>query len=143
MSRSIVSGLTLGILLACPFICSPGRAQQTTASVTGSVVDGSGAAINRAKVTVADKERGTLYTATTADSGVFTFARIPIGTYDVKVEAPGFATAVQSGLTLVLNQTARLDFKMTVGAVSNSVEVTSEAPALQSETTQVSTLIDA
>jgi len=87
-------------------------------------------------------DRGTIFTTKSADGGLFTFARVPIGTYDVKVEAQGFATAVQSHLTLVLNQTARLDFKMKVGAVNNTVEVTSETPALQSETTQVSTLID-
>jgi hypothetical protein len=118
-------------------------AQQTTASITGTVVDAAGAAINNATVAVTDNERGTVYSTKTADGGLFTFARIPIGTYDVKVEASGFATAMQSHLTLVLNQTARLDFKMTVGAVNNTLEVTSEAPALQSETTQVSTLIDA
>ena len=50
---------------------------------------------------------------------------------------------MQSGLTLVLNQTARLDFKMHVGAVTTTAQVTSEAPQLQSETTQVSTLINA
>ncbi len=61
----------------------------------------------------------------------------------MKAEATGFDTAVQPPITLVLNQRARLDFKMKVGAVTNTVQVTSEAPQLQSDTTQVSTLIDA
>jgi hypothetical protein len=60
----------------------------------------------------------------------------------VKVESPGFETAVQSNVTLVLNQTARLAFKMKVGAVTNTVQVTGEAAQLQSDTTQVSTLVD-
>jgi hypothetical protein len=105
-------------------------------------VDTGGAVINDAVVTVTDTERGTIYTARTANDGLFTLARVPIGTYDVRVEAKGFQTAVQSHVTLVLNQTARLDFKMNVGAVTNTVHVTAEAPALQSETTQVSTLLD-
>src|SRR5581483_8354800 len=123
--------------IACPL-----QAQQITASITGTVVDAGGAVINSATVTATDIERGTAYTTKSADGGIFTFARLPIGTYDVKVEAPGFETAVQSHLTLVLNQTARLEFKMSVGAVTNTVQVTSEAPELQSETTEVSTLVD-
>src|SRR5215469_6290427 len=142
MKQAILRGITLVILPACLFVCSPARAQQTTASITGTVTDTAGLVVNNATVTVTDVDRGTTYTTKTADGGLFTFARVPIGTYDVKVEAQGFATAVQSHLTLVLNQTARLDFKMRVGTVSNTVEVTSESPALQSETTQVSTLID-
>jgi Carboxypeptidase regulatory-like domain len=142
MRRTIPWGLTLGTLSACLFFCSPARTQQITASITGTVADTAGAVINDASVTVTDIERGTVYTTKTGDGGLFTFARVPIGTYDVKVEAPGFQTAVQSHVTLVLNQTARLDFKMRVGAVTNTVEVTAEAAALQSETTQVSTLID-
>ena len=129
-------------LAAGQLLCSPSWAQQITASITGTVVDTGGAVINGAAVTVTDVERGTTTTTKTTDGGIFTFARLPIGTYDVKVEAPGFETAIQSHVTLVLNQTARLDFKMRVGAVTNTVQVTSEAPALQTETTQVSTLVD-
>ncbi len=74
--------------------------------------------------------------------GIFNLARVPIGNYQVKAEAAGFQSSIQNGLTLVLNQTARLDFKLTVGAVTTTTQVTAEAPVLQSETTQVSTLID-
>ena len=142
MKRGILLGVTLALAAACLFPCHSLWSQQTTASITGTVVDPGGAFINDATVTVTDVERGTIYTTKTADGGLFTFARLPIGTYNVKVEAAGFQSAMQSHLTLVLNQTARLDFKMEVGAVTNTVQVTSEAPALQSETTQVSTLVD-
>ena len=136
-------GYTLMALIVSLGVCSPLWSQQTTASITGTVEDAGGAVINGATITVIDTERGTNYAAKTNDGGIFTFARLPIGTYDVKVEAQGFETAIQSHLTLVLNQTARLDFKMKVGAVTNTVHVTSEAPALQTQTTQVSTLVDA
>ncbi|HET7347794.1 MAG TPA: carboxypeptidase regulatory-like domain-containing protein, partial [Acidobacteriaceae bacterium] len=136
-------GYTLMALIVSLGVCSPLWSQQTTASITGTVEDAGGAVINGATITVTDTERGTTYAAKTNDGGIFTFARLPIGTYDVKVEAQGFETAIQSHMTLVLNQTARLDFKMKVGAVTNTVRVTSEAPALQTQTTQVSTLVDA
>jgi hypothetical protein len=142
MKRIILLGISLGMFLGCLCICHPAWGQQTTAAITGTVVDEGGAAINGAAITATDTERGTTYTATTNDSGIFNLSRVPIGNYQVKAEAPGFQSAVQTGLTLVLNQTARLDFKMHVGTVTTTAQVTSEAPQLQSETTQVSTLID-
>lgn len=143
MWRAILRRCVPGILSGCWLLCcSPAWTQQITASITGTVVDAGGAVINGAMVTVTDVDRGTIYSARTNDGGLFTFARVPIGTYNVKVEAAGFETAVQSNITLVLNQTARLDFRMNVGAVTNTVQVTSEAPVIQSETTQVSTLVD-
>src|SRR5262249_45131928 len=75
--------------------------------------------------------------------GSFTLSRVPIGNYEVKVEATGFQTAVQSPVTLDLNQVARLDFHMKIGNASERVEVTAAAPVLKTETTDVSTIIDA
>jgi hypothetical protein len=142
MKRVVVWGFTLGTLLVSLAIHQPAWCQQITAAITGEVVDAGGAALNGATVTVTDTDRGTVYVAKTHDNGLYNFAQIPIGNYSVRVEATGFQTAVQSHVTLVLNQTARLDFKMGVGAVTNTVEVTSESQQLQSETTQVSTLIN-
>ncbi len=144
MKRIILLGVTLGMFLVCLCVGKPSWGQQTTAAITGTVVDEGGAAINGATITVTDTDRGTIYTAKIKrERHLSIFVRVPIGNYQVKTEAPGFQSAVQSGLTLVLNQTARIDFKMHVGAVTTTAQVTSEAPQLQSETTQVSTLIDA
>jgi hypothetical protein len=142
MKRIIFWGITVGMFLGCLCISRPAWSQQTTAAITGTVVDEGGAAISGATVTVTDIDRGTTFTAKTNDSGLFNLARVPIGNYQVKAEAAGFQSAVQTGVTLVLNQTARLDFKMHVGQVTTTAQVTAEAPQLQSETTQVSTLID-
>ena len=60
----------------------------------------------------------------------------------MKVSAPGFQTSLHQAFTLVLNQTARVDVQMSVGAVSETVEVSGEAPVLQTERTEVSTIID-
>ena len=142
MRRIIFWGVSLGMFLVCLCVSRPAWSQQTTAAITGSVVDEGGATITNATVTVTDTDRGTLYTAKTNDGGLFNLARVPIGNYQIKVEAPGFQSAEQTGITLVLNQIARLDFKLHVGQVTTTAQVTAEAPQLQSETTQVSTLID-
>jgi hypothetical protein len=96
-----------------------------------------------ATVTATDTDRGTVWTAQTNETGAYNLLRLPIGSYTVKVSAPGFQTAVQPAFTVVLNQTARVDVQMKVGKVSETVEVTSAAPILQTESTEVSTLIDA
>src|SRR5581483_11673617 len=75
--------------------------------------------------------------------GVYNFPQLPIGTYEVRVEANGFQTAVRAGVMLQINQTASIDFSMVIGQVSQTLQVTEEAPALQTQTTEVSTVMDA
>ena len=141
MKRISLWGLALVIVVGIFAGRQPAWGQQITAAITGTVEDASGAALNDATVTAKDTERGTTYTAKTS-AGVFNFTNLPIGTYQVTAEAAGFDSVAQPPITLVLNQTARLAFKMKVGAISNTVQVSSEAPQLQADTTQVSTLID-
>jgi hypothetical protein len=143
MNRFILWGLALVTVLGLCCASQPLLSQQITASITGTVEDSSGAALPGATVTARDVERGTSATAKTGQGGEYNFNDIPIGNYEVKAEAAGFDTAIQPPITLVLNQRARVDFKMKVGAVTNTVQVSSEAAQLQAETTQVSTLINA
>src|ERR1700722_3249152 len=143
MNRITLWGVALVMALASVCVCQPSWGQQITASITGAVEDSSGAALPGATVTARDIQRGTSSSTKTGEGGVYNFNDIPIGNYEVKAEAAGFDTAVQPPITLVLNQRARIDFKMKIGAVTNTVQVSSEAPQLQADTTQVSTLINA
>ncbi len=119
------------------------RAQQATGSITGVVTDPSGAAIAGAAVTVTDTQRGTSLRTQTNPDGVYNFPQLPIGIYQLRVEANGFQTALRAGVGLELNQTARIDFSMTLGAVSQTVEVTEAPPPLQTQTTEVGSVMDA
>src|ERR1700757_3861800 len=105
--------------------------QEVTAAIVGTVADPSGAPIKGAKVTATDTARGTPYVSETNDSGAYNINRIPVGTYELKVSAAGFQTAVHAAFTLVLNQTARVDVQMKVGQVSETVEGPRPAPVLQ------------
>jgi hypothetical protein len=143
MKRISLWGVALVMVLG---LCSSSQltfAQGITASITGTVQDSAGAVLDGATITARDTERGTSSSTKSSNGGVFNFNNLPIGTYEVKAESAGFNTQVLPPITLVLNQRARLEFKMNVGAVTNTVQVTSEAPQLQADTTQVSTLIDA
>lgn len=120
----------------------PAWSQEVTASLTGSVVDPTGASIVSANLIARDIERGTVYTARTNTVGIFNLARLPVGTYDLEVGAPGFQTAVHRSITLLLNQTARVDFQLKVGEALESVDVTSAALLLHTDSTQLNTVVD-
>src|SRR4051812_12943230 len=139
LSLAVLSSLSIALLVATQVA----QAQEVTASIVGTITDQSGAPIKGAIVLATDTERGTTYNATTNDSGSYNLTRLPVGSYSVKVSASGFQTAIHPAFTLVLNQTARVDVGMKVGQVTETVEVSGAAPVLQTETTQVSTVIDA
>jgi hypothetical protein len=140
--QSLGLGLVFMALAALLFSANPAWGQDVTATITGTVSDPSGAPIVGATVTAKDTDRGTLYTAHTNEAGVYNIVRIPVGAYELKVETKGFQTSLVPSVTLALNQTARIDVQMKVGQVTQTVEVTSEAPILKTDTTEVSTIID-
>lgn len=135
--------ILLGICLCLASFTGVGWSQGSTAAINGQVTDSSGAAVPNASVTARDLDRGTRWPATSNDAGYYNLPRLPIGKYEVRVEASGFQSAVKSSLELVLDQVAKLDFQLQVGQVSQSMEVTSATPLLQTETTQVSTIMEA
>src|SRR5437870_8728798 len=140
--RSIAFCCVLFVLMALMGAVQSAWSQEVTAAIVGTVTDSSGAPMKDANVTVTDTERGTEWTTKTNDSGSYSLPRLPVGSYSVKVSAAGFDTAVYPTFTLVLNQTARVDVQMKVGTVTQTVEVSGAAPVLQTETTQVNTVID-
>ncbi|HXY09688.1 MAG TPA: TonB-dependent receptor [Terriglobales bacterium] len=137
--------MPLAFLLLATIIVAyaPAWGQEVTAGITGTVVDPSGAVVVGADIIATDTERGTVYAAKTNSDGVFLITRVPVGTYSVKASAPGFETVVYPSFTLVLNQTANIKFEMKVGQVSQTVEAVAAAPVLQTQSTDVSTVIDA
>jgi hypothetical protein len=138
-ARGVVVVLTLVAIVGT--ISAMG--QEVTAAIVGTVTDPSGAPVKGATVTATDTERGTAWTAQSNDTGAYNLLRLPIGHYSLKVTATGFDTALQPPFTLVLNQTARVDIQLKVGKISETVEVSGETPILQTQSTEVSTLIDA
>src|SRR5579884_2710271 len=120
----------------------PIAAQEVSAGITGRVTDPSGGAIVNASVIAKDLDRGTEWPTKTNEDGIYAFPRIPLGRYELRVESPGFKTYVNPGFTLEVNQRARIDVTMEVGQVSENVSVTAEAPLLQTDTTQVGSVIN-
>src|SRR3954463_12239347 len=104
--------LTRLFALSVILFSSFGRAQEVTATITGTITDPSGASVAGAKVTAKDLDRGTDWPTTTNGDGFYKLPRLPIGRYEVRVEQQGFQKSVQSPVELQLNQAARLDFEL-------------------------------
>ncbi len=127
----------LGAALLTVALPAFAHAQTGAASFTGLVTDETGGAIPGATVTATNQATGVAYEAVSNEAGNYTIGAVLVGTYVVKAELAGFRTSATTPITVEARQVARLDFKMLVGAVTETVEVSGAAPILQSETTTV------
>lgn len=117
-------------LLAVAFLLAVCLAfgQQNTGTITGTVSDQQGAVIPGASVEVRNVSTNALFTAATNEGGLYTAPGLAVGEYEVSAESAGFKRAVRSGLTLQVNQIARVDLQLEIGQVTEIIEVTGEAP---------------
>jgi len=115
---------------------------QTFGEITGQVTDPTGAAIGGATITVTNVNTNASRSAVSTDAGVYSFPSLPPGTYNVRVERPGFKTSTSTGVEVQVQQTVRLDFTLAVGQVMESIEVSSTASQLQAENSTVGTVIE-
>src|SRR3954452_16805557 len=122
-------------------VCAMGQAART-ATLVGTVTDPGGAVIVAAKVTVANTETAIVSAGLTNSEGSYYVPFLAVGKYTLMVEAPGFKKFVQKGLELQAAEVPRIDVKLEVGSVSESVEVTAAAPMLETETALVSQTFD-
>ncbi|HEV8426754.1 MAG TPA: TonB-dependent receptor [Pyrinomonadaceae bacterium] len=115
---------------------------QTTGTISGTVTDEKGAVIHNASVTARNTERSISRTLQTGSDGNYRFENLPVGPYEITVEATGFAKYVQSGITLILNQNAVVDVSMKTGGVTEVVNVTENAAIINTSNAEVSTQFD-
>ncbi|MGC2183421.1 MAG: carboxypeptidase regulatory-like domain-containing protein, partial [Terriglobales bacterium] len=106
-------------------------AQQITGSIHGSVVDPSGAVMQGASVSAKQAETGFIRSATSDRAGTYILLELPVGHYQLKVEAKGFQKYVQEGITLNVNENATIPIHLVVGSESQLIEVTSDANLIQ------------
>ncbi|MBI4905640.1 MAG: TonB-dependent receptor [Acidobacteria bacterium] len=137
MKTGLLLLLQLGIFTASGF------AQTITASITGTVTDSTGAAIANAKVIASNNATALTYSAQTNGAGVYNLPFLPVGSYNVVAENPGFKKSSLGPFPLEVNQIARIDFKMEIGELTQTVEVNTTAPILQTESTATGDSINA
>ena len=118
------------------------QAQVVGGTITGTVQDGSGAAVADATVTVRQLETGFTRTLTTDAQGRYFAPSVPVGPYTVKATHDGFAAQEQSGIALTVAQSLQVNFTLGVASVQQQVEVDASDPGVNVSTQQVAGLID-
>ena len=123
------------------FASPPVFAQAVSGTILGTVTDSSGAVMSNAKVTVVNEGTGLTRTVIADASGEFTAPSLPTGRYTVIAEASGFKTLSLSNIQLGVDQRARIDLKLDVGSVSESVTIEARAPLLQTSSSELGTTV--
>src|SRR5262245_11499716 len=113
-------------------------AQSDRGTVTGSISDQSGAVIPGANVTATNTSTSTTYETVSTETGNYTLAQLPAGVYQLSVELPGFKKYVRQGITVLVATTLRIDVALEVGAATDEVTITADAPLLRTESSDVS-----
>ncbi|MEO6924472.1 MAG: carboxypeptidase-like regulatory domain-containing protein, partial [Bryocella sp.] len=132
-----ITFLLIGMLFAMPAI-----GQQQAASLTGRIIDSTGAAIPGAQVTVTDPLRGTKVTVVSDSRGDYVIQQLsPSSGYQISVSKAGFKSTVRRDVTLEIAQSAKIDLELSIGDVNESVTVTGAPPQLDTQTSSLGQVI--
>ena len=126
----------LPLMLLC---AAAAFAQLNTGTITGTITDSSGALVPDVKVTVRNTATNVARGSSTSSAGVYTVSDLIVGPYEVTFESPAFKKLVRTGITLDVTQVVRVDGKLEVGAVTESVEVTGQLPYINTDNPEVGT----
>src|SRR5262249_5999205 len=141
MKRQTRLFLLLSMLAAVSALSVDTFAQGIRATVTGRVIDSSGAVMPKAKVTITNAGTNETRVVETGDEGDYTIPQLPPGDYSLTVEQAGVKKAVQR-LTLETGQSARVDITLVAGAVTEQVEITAVTPVVSAEDAALGAVVD-
>ena len=137
-ARCSVVCFLLVLSLSIPSFLS---AQGTTGRILGRVADSSGAVLMGVKVTLVNEGTNVSRDTKTNDNGDYDFIETPVGTYRLEFDLTGFKKNVRRGVSLDINQVITLNMTMQVGATQEVVDVTSEAPLVETTSTQLGAVV--
>ena len=138
----IIFSITAALLLLLGMIAPVAAFGQTDrGSLTGVVSDSKGLAIQKAVVSMRNADSGEQYKATTTNTGSFTLSSLPAGKYDLNVQAPGFRGYEQNGITISVAEAVLQNVTLSIGSVTETVTVTTDATLLKTENAEQSTTI--
>ena len=144
MQTNKLTSLWATVSLVALFLLVPALlfGQSDRGTITGTVSDPAGGVVPGAKVTAKSPENGAVFEAATTATGNYTLPSLPVGTYDLTVEAAGFSKYIQEGIHIQVVQTARIDVVLQVGSTSTSVSVTADATLLRTESAEQSATVN-
>jgi Carboxypeptidase regulatory-like domain len=115
--------------------------QSDRGTITGSILDSSGGAIEGAAITATGVETGTVYQTISTSTGAYRFSGLVLGHYNISVTAKGFKVSTATGVEVQINSTASLDITLQPGDVKESVTVLADAPTIETGTSEMGTVV--
>ena len=141
--RVILCGRAANLVLAIVLATLPGSLfGQTTGTILGQVSDPSGAPVVGAKIRTENLGTGLTRAGVSSSEEGYLIPSLPTGIYRLTVEQAGFKTYTQTGITLEVNQNARVDVRLEIGSVTESVDVSASALAVDTQSTTVGSTVD-
>ncbi len=135
------TALVLSVLILC-LAGLPLFAQTVTGTLSGRVVDSTGAVIPGAKLQIKGEQTGLVRDTVSNDEGYYTFTFVPLGAYQVTASSPGFKTVLKKGVEVTLDNTTNSDFKLEPATTTEVVTVTGEAPLIDTTAGDVKGALD-
>jgi hypothetical protein len=131
--------LAVGTL--CLAIVGTAAAQSDRGSIAGTVADSTGAGVAGAAITIKGADTGSVYKTASGSTGSYRVNDVAIGRYNVTVEAKGFKTSLQQGVVIEISTVAALNITLEPGSVTEEVTVLSDAPTIQTESSDIGTVV--
>ena len=132
-------------LLASALVClilTTAQAQSNSGSIVGTIKNTGGEVISGAQITITQVQTNKQFSATTNSEGYYVSPPLAVGEYSVEARMAGFRRAVYSSITIQIQQTAVADFTLDVGEVSEQVEITAQAPVLETTNSALGKVVD-
>ena len=132
---------SFSISLIVLFAASIANAQSDRGAIAGSILDSSGGAVQGATIIVTGADTGAVYKTSSSDTGAYRISDMQVGAYNLTVTAAGFKTSEQKGLVVQVNTTSSLDITLQPGDVKETLTVVADMPTLQTETSDIGTVV--
>src|ERR1700733_5873175 len=139
MNRDWLAGL--GIVILYLLMVGSAIAQSDRGTIAGSVLDSSGAAVGGASIMITGADTGNTYKTASTAEGVYRVADIQTGRYNIRVQAPGFKVSQQQGVSIQISTTTALNIILEPGNVQEEITVVADAPTLQTESSDIGTVV--
>jgi hypothetical protein len=136
-----VRKMLVGALACALLIFGVAYAQSDRGTITGTIADASGAMIPNAPIEAKNVDTGAVYQAASSDTGNYTLSQLPVGTYQLSVSVSGFKQYLRTGLRVMVAQTLRIDVKLEIGNIAETVTVSAETPLLKTESGELSHVV--
>src|SRR5712691_11740413 len=137
--KSVAFSLLGGVFL---WLCSSTAWAQSTAQISGTVTDQSGAVLPGVEVTATQTDTGLTRTVVSNETGSYVLPNLPVGPYRLEAGLPGFRNFAQTGIILQVGGNPVINIRMEVGQVAETVEVQADAALVETRTTGVGQVMD-